>query len=57
MKKLLYCFNWLMFLVLIVSLSSLNAPSWKAEIVAVVSALALASGASMLEQIKVRDGK
>ena len=54
MKKLLYYFNWLMFLVLIISLSTLDAPSWTAEIVAVVSALALASGASMLEQIKAR---
>lgn len=54
MKKLLYSFNWCMFIILIISLSSLNAPSWTAEFVAVVSALALASGASMLEQIKAR---
>lgn len=57
MKKLLYGFNWCMFIILIIALSSLNAPSWTAEIVAVASGLALVSGASMLEQIKVRDGE
>ncbi len=55
MKKILYRFNWCMFVVLIISLSSVNAPSWAAEVVAVVSALALASGVSMLEQIKARE--
>ena len=57
MKKLLYGFNWCMFIVLLMALCSLNADSWTAEIIAVASGLALASGASMLEQIKVRDGE
>ena len=37
MKKLLYCFNWAVFMVFIIALSSFNAPSWTAEIVAVIS--------------------
>lgn len=57
MKKLLYSFNWCMFITLIIALSSLDAPSWTAEIIAVASGLALVSGASMLEQIKARDGE
>lgn len=57
MKKLLYRFNWVMFIVFIIALCSLDAPSWTAEIIAVASGLALVSGASMLEQIKTRDGQ
>ena len=57
MKKLVYGFNWSMFIVLIMALCSLNAPSWTAEFVALASGLALASGVSMLEQIKIRDGE
>lgn len=57
MQKLIYRFNWATFIVLLIALCSLNADSWTAEIVAVVSGLMLASGVSMLEQIKARDGQ
>lgn len=57
MKKLLYRFNWVMFIVFIIAASSLDNPSWMPTIIMVVSGLALVSGASMLEQIKARDGE
>jgi hypothetical protein len=55
MKKLLYRFNWAMFIVFLIAVCSLDADSWTAEVVAFASLFALVSGASMLEQIKVRD--
>lgn len=57
MKKILYGFNWCMFMVFIIALCSFDAPSWTAEIVTVASGLALVSGVSMLEQIKARGGE
>ena len=46
-----------MFIVFIIAASSLDNPSWMPTIIMVVSGLALASGASMLKQIKARDGE
>lgn len=57
MKKLVYRFNWTMFLVFIVSVCSLDNPSWTPTIIAVVSGLMLASGAYILEQIKLHEGE
>lgn len=55
MKKLLYCFNWAMFIVLIMALSSLDNPSWTPTIIAVASWLMLIGGAYILEQIKLHE--
>ena len=55
MKKLLYGFNWSMFIVLIMALSSLDNPSWMPTILAVMSGLMLAVGAYILEQIKLHE--
>lgn len=57
MKKLLYGFNWSMFIVLIMALSSLDNPSWMPTILAVISGLMLAVGAYILEQIKISEGE
>jgi hypothetical protein len=55
MKKLLYCFNWAMFIVLVWAFSSLDNPSWTPTIIAVVSGLMLVGGAYILEQIKLHE--
>ena len=55
MKKLLYRFNWCMFIVFIIALCSLDAPSWTAEIIAVISGLLLTGGAYILEQVKLHE--
>ena len=57
MKKLLYGFNWSMFIVLIMALSSLDNPSWMPTILVVASALMLVVGAYILEQIKISGGE
>lgn len=55
MKKLVYGFNWCMFIVLLMALCSFDADSWTAEIIAVASGLMLVGGAYMLEQIKLHE--
>lgn len=55
MKKLLYRFNWCMFLIFIIAMCSLDNPSWTATIIMVISGLALASGAYILEQVKLHE--
>ena len=55
MKKLLYSFNWAMFIVLIMALSSLDNPSWMPTIIAVISGLMLIGDAYILEQIKLHE--
>ena len=57
MKKLVYGFNWAMFIVLITALSALNNPSWMPTIIAVISGLMLVGGAYILEQIKIAEGE
>lgn len=51
MKKLVYRFNWIMFIVFIVSVCSLDNPSWTPTIIAVVAGALLVGGAYILEQI------
>ena len=55
MKKLVYGFNWSMFIVLIMALSSLDNPSWMPTILAVASGLMLTVGAYILEQIRLHE--
>lgn len=55
MKKFLYRFNWTMFIVLLVSICSLDNPSWTPTIIAVISGALLTIGAYILEQINLKE--
>lgn len=55
MKKFLYRFNWAMFIVLLVSICSLDNPSWTPTIITVGSGALLVGGAYILEQIKLHE--
>ena len=55
MKKLIYGFNWTMFLMFLLSVCSLDNPSWLPTITAVVSGGLLVGGAYILEQIKLHE--
>ena len=55
MKKIIYGFNWAMFIVLITALSALDNPSWMPTIITVISGLMLVGGAYILEQIKLHE--
>lgn len=55
MKKLVYGFNWAMFLVFVTAVCSLDNPSWLPTIIAVVSGFMLVVGAYILEQINLHE--
>lgn len=57
MKKFVYGFNWTMFLVFIVSVCSLDNPSWLPTIIGAVAGMLLVGGAYILEQMKISEGE
>ena len=57
MKKFVYGFNWTMFIVFIVSVCSLDNPSWLPTIIGAVAGLLLVGGAYILEQLKISEGE
>ena len=55
MDKIVYRFNWIMFIVFIVAVCSLDNPSWTPTIIAVISGALLTIGAYILEQINLHE--
>ena len=55
MKKLVYSFNWCIFIIFIIALSALDTPSWTPTIIVALSGLMLTVGAYILEQIKLHE--